>query len=336
MAIRSVTVDPSGGKHKTTFKDSTLAHDLLDNITGIELGCSDHNGFHLPGSINVAPDEQVEFYRQSQIDTNGKYAEIDVFDDGETLVTFSDNSQGYVLSSHVIEHLPNPIKCLMTWNRVCKDGAYIYITAPLRGSHPPDKDRDFTSWGDWKAAYDFQWTPETVPWMLTAAAGGPRGHYGVFTCETLKSLIADTCREFDLDWELVAEEDPDKKVGNGFTLVYKVKKTETVTPKPGQSHQDALLGQEMSRHDDIQEMKGALNPRILASMQEGYRSPEEYIGLNIDPEIKGPMTLSNEEVKASYDNLMEANAFFQDSYSHTVDGVVVESGLLPTGRPAHV
>ena len=42
-----------------------------------------------------------------------------------------------------------------------------------------------------------------------------RAHYWVFTAQSLKNIIHDFCEDYRMDWTLVAEENPDKKVWNG-------------------------------------------------------------------------------------------------------------------------
>jgi hypothetical protein len=53
-----------------------------------------------------------------------------------------------------------------------------------------------------------------------------RGHYFVYTPESLTALIANACEYLGISLELIAHEDPDTKVGNGFTLVYRLSKSE--------------------------------------------------------------------------------------------------------------
>ncbi len=221
MAIRK-TVVPNASHSGHSFPDSALAHQLLDTLQGIEIGASDHNSFHLPGCINVANEDQIEFYRNSQIVMNGCYVEIDVFDDGETLATFADGSQDYIISSHMFEHLANPIKALLRWVQVIKAGGYIFMIVPQRDAAPGDVGRELSTYAEWYQAYTEGWTPETAPEERTRAAGGPRGHYFVYSATSLMNLISSVCQDLGMRLEIVSIEDPDKKAGNGFTLVYKV------------------------------------------------------------------------------------------------------------------
>jgi SAM-dependent methyltransferase len=45
---------------------------------------------------------------------------------------FVDSSLNYVASSHVIEHVANPLKAFLEWYRVLRDGGIIYMTVPHR------------------------------------------------------------------------------------------------------------------------------------------------------------------------------------------------------------
>jgi SAM-dependent methyltransferase len=50
--------------------------------------------------------------------------------DGLDLPTLPDDSYGVVLSSHVLEHLANPLRALAAWRRVTHPGGYLLIVAP--------------------------------------------------------------------------------------------------------------------------------------------------------------------------------------------------------------
>jgi ubiquinone/menaquinone biosynthesis C-methylase UbiE len=56
---------------------------------------------------------------------------VDIVSPGDQL-PLDDNSVDFVISSHVIEHFPDPIKALKEWYRVVKPGGYLYIIAPRR------------------------------------------------------------------------------------------------------------------------------------------------------------------------------------------------------------
>jgi SAM-dependent methyltransferase len=56
---------------------------------------------------------------------------VNVISDAAAL-PFEDSSLDYVASSHLLEHLPNPILALVEWYRVVKAGGIIYIVVPDR------------------------------------------------------------------------------------------------------------------------------------------------------------------------------------------------------------
>ena len=63
------------------------------------------------------------------------------------------------------------------------------------------------------------WTLDTHP--TDDVPGGRMGHYHTFTPDSLTDVV-DWMRACGLcDWQLVAREDVDSKVGNGFTLVFR-------------------------------------------------------------------------------------------------------------------
>ena len=49
------------------------------------------------------------------------------------------------------------------------------------------------------------------------------GHYHTFTPDSVLQVVEWMCRNKLCDWKLVAREDIDTKVGNGFTLVFMVR-----------------------------------------------------------------------------------------------------------------
>lgn len=56
--------------------------------------------------------------------------QIDVVDSAEELTTFADESLDFVIASHVIEHVEDPIGALENWLRVLRSGAVLYIGVP--------------------------------------------------------------------------------------------------------------------------------------------------------------------------------------------------------------
>jgi SAM-dependent methyltransferase len=227
------------------FKEHALAHQLLDGKEGIEIGGSSHNSFGLAGSINIAPKDGFEFYKQAQIDLVGTFAEVDIWGTAEDMPEIPDHSQDYVISSHVFEHLPNPLKALREWVRVLKDGGIIFMIVPQRDALPSDKGRTLSKVEDIIQADENNVTPDNWDYKNNYVPGGRMGHYWVYTPDTLKALMDyfDHMQGTTLKipgLELVAEEDPDQKVKNGFCLVYKVNK-QAITPEPQKKPSDTEM-----------------------------------------------------------------------------------------------
>lgn len=226
MALTEITAKEKG-HNGLQFREHDLAHRLLDNLVGLELGPSSHNAFGLQGSSSVAPADDFEFYRDGQITQNGKYIQPDFVGEANALPVAAD-SQGYVLTSHVDEHIPDLFGSIVERVRVLQDRGYIFMIIPQRDALESDRGRSLTTYEELETAFNEGYTPDTVPEDRTKAAGGKRGHYWVFSSKTLKEILerfSDVLADnYGAALQLVEEEDPDQKVGNGFCLVYRVVK----------------------------------------------------------------------------------------------------------------
>jgi len=54
----------------------------------------------------------------------------DVIDDGERLARFADASLDFVVASHVLEHIEDPVAALESWLRVLRPGGVLLIVLP--------------------------------------------------------------------------------------------------------------------------------------------------------------------------------------------------------------
>jgi ubiquinone/menaquinone biosynthesis C-methylase UbiE len=84
-----------------------------------------------------------------------------------------------VISSHVFEHLPNPIAALIEMVRVGRDGGYIFMIVPISGAHPEDTGRPLAKLEQWIRALDANVTVDTWDYEANPVPGGRRGHYFV-------------------------------------------------------------------------------------------------------------------------------------------------------------
>jgi SAM-dependent methyltransferase len=196
------------------FKEHALAH-LWCQGEGIEIGAAAHNPFGLRAR-NVGLREP--FYEQAQRELCGEVAAIDIEASAES-IPLHDASQDFVLSSHVLEHLPDPIRALVEWDRLLRRGGICFIIHPLRHALPGDESRPLTTTAHYLD--DFAHARDRQSHALDGVTGGAGGHYHVATPESLGELIQALNDSALLSWTQVAVEAIDSKVGNGFTLVYR-------------------------------------------------------------------------------------------------------------------
>ncbi len=145
----------------------------LDNIAlnfikgkGIEIGA-----FANPKKVNanvtyIDRCTGEERFREFPHLTEGtNFVKVDIIDDAETLESIESNSQDFVITSHVIDHLNDPVNALYTWDRVLKLNGIIYLTIPdMRYTF--DKDQKETTYEDLftESYYD---NPETHKYFWT-------------------------------------------------------------------------------------------------------------------------------------------------------------------------
>lgn len=187
--------------------------------TGLEIGASAHNPFNLPGARNVAFTEDTHIWDKEEIKMCGAYAEVDIVAEGDNLPV-DDDSQDYIISSHVLEHLPNPIGAMLEWQRVVKPGGTICIIVPKRDELPRDASRPISTREEFYLAHKERWTIDTVPPDVEQASGGRRGHYWVFDKHSLLYVVMDARANHELCWDIVCDQ-TDDKVGNGWLLIAK-------------------------------------------------------------------------------------------------------------------
>jgi SAM-dependent methyltransferase len=201
------------------FPEHGLAHQLLDGLRGLEIGAAAHNPFGL-NARNVTPREDYEFYAAESRKLGGEPAPVGIFAFGDDIPVPS-VSEDFILSSHVVEHLPNVIDAFVEWNRIVRDGGYVFMIVPLKGALPADGSRELTPLEHIIADYGNGATVDTHP--IDKVPGGRMGHYHTFTPDSLLALVEWMKTAGLCDWDLVAREDVDTKVGNGFTLAFRVR-----------------------------------------------------------------------------------------------------------------
>jgi SAM-dependent methyltransferase len=180
-----------------TRQRSRLVSGYLDGLKGIEIGAASHNRFYLD-AINVDRygDSDTEYKRRERREAF-RAARVDVVAAGDEL-PFGDSSHDFVFSSHVIEHFPDPLKALFEWARVAR--RYVIVIAPHR-------DRTFD------AGRPLTTVAELLERHRSGFSSDEDRHWSVWTCESFLEM----CDAAGL--EVIDHQDPDDKIGNGFTVV---------------------------------------------------------------------------------------------------------------------
>lgn len=203
------------GKHQgVIFREHKLALQWCKG-EGLELGAGAHNPFNLLGSLNVAPGDDPVF-REAEIALCGMYAEVDINAEGHD-IPVPDSSQDYIISSHVVEHFPNPLEAFLEWKRILKPGGIVFMIVPQRNADPYDAKQPVSTIQQIVVAHEQGWTVDSCPLNVVR-----RGHYFIYTLDSMLNLIKWGNHHLGLGWEIVATERVDSKVGNGFTVVCRV------------------------------------------------------------------------------------------------------------------
>jgi hypothetical protein len=193
------------------FPDSPLAHKYCIGH-GLELGPAAHNPFHLEDCLTCSPATRIDFWNESQEKMCGTHMPIDIVGDAENIPA-ADNNFDYIISSHVIEHVPNPIKAFVEWKRVLKNDGIVFMIFPKRDADVLDKDRPINKVDD----FIDQWHN---PQPLT----DEKMHIWVWDLQLMVDLIEGCNHLYDLGFEIIETLETDDKCGNGHTVVCRVKK----------------------------------------------------------------------------------------------------------------
>jgi len=101
---------------------------------GIEIGALHQPMSVPPGAMvryldRLTTDQLREEYPELQA---FNLVEVDIVEDGENPVSIPNQSQDFVIASHVIEHTEDPIKTIRNWLRILRPGGVIFLVVPDR------------------------------------------------------------------------------------------------------------------------------------------------------------------------------------------------------------
>jgi hypothetical protein len=190
---------------------------------GIELGPASHNPFDLPDCLFVGtcngrdylfPQDLNDYaaYKGEQERLGEKPIELDMLGDFQDIHA-DDSSFDYIVSSHVIEHVPNLFGAYVESSRVLKNGGVFMCLFPKRTSEPSDAIRPLTTLEQMIDAWDRKLDMHKMP------LEGWRSHYQVFSLQSMiRAVNYLNCNGLG-SWLIECVEETDSKVGNGHTVV---------------------------------------------------------------------------------------------------------------------
>ena len=188
------------------FQESRLAHKYCIG-SGLEIGGAAHNPFGL-NALNVD-------VRQREVDHEGNKAlHVDILASGDN-ISLPDGSQSFIVSSHVFEHLFDPIKALLEWDRLIKINGVIFMIIP-------HKERTFDKHAG-RTALQHLVDDYTNKVTKGHEKNGKHQHDHVWITEDIVELINWVIDNLGIQWVVEEAQDIDDKVGNGFTVVVRKK-----------------------------------------------------------------------------------------------------------------
>ncbi|MDR2925188.1 MAG: class I SAM-dependent methyltransferase [Azoarcus sp.] len=196
----------------------------------MELGASLHNPFCLPNCPNIAPSDGVRSLYPRDLDDYKVYVDaqkkigfpptkVDKIGDFRNIPAESE-SLDFIISSHVIEHEPNPIAAFLESARVLKEGGIFFCVFPKRTAERIfDIFRPLTRLEELIEAYHQDRTIDKYLISTPSAAENQRPHYYVCSLQSMLQLINWVNRQKLATFCVMAVEETDSKIGNGHTVV---------------------------------------------------------------------------------------------------------------------
>lgn len=113
---------------------------------GLEIGALDRPQA-VPGAtrvryVDVYTSEQGAALYTESVD-GGRAVHVDIVARAEQLAAVPDQSQDFLIASHVLEHIKDPIQALVEWRRILRAGGHLLLVLPDK-RETFDRDRERT------------------------------------------------------------------------------------------------------------------------------------------------------------------------------------------------
>lgn len=189
---------------------------------GIEIGALD-KPLTVPAGVRVTYVDRLDMDGLRRHYPNlSQFVTVDRIDDGETLATFADASQDFIIANHFLEHAQNPIGTLERHLQVLLPGGILYLAVPDQ-RWTFDRRRPLTSlehlYHDYLEGPEGSYLAHVREWaelvdgrlgaaledqVCRLAEMGFSIHYHVWTHETLLHMLADIRARLQLPFQLRA------------------------------------------------------------------------------------------------------------------------------------
>lgn len=190
------------------FPPSALAARYLTGLKGVECGGSAHNSFFLD-TVNVDNTDSMDtVYKKQEIELCGEAMPVDFVADASRL-PFKDKSYDFVISSHMLEHVFDPINVVLEWERVASK--YIYIIVP-------NKEKTFDKEKPLTPIFELH---QRNTGILLPKEGVSDDHWTIWDSWSFRDFcMYMSGRKPNL--ELIEFQHTDDKVGNGIAALFQV------------------------------------------------------------------------------------------------------------------
>lgn len=252
---------------------------------GLEIGAAAHNAFFLPNCLNLAPCDGESFlypqdlqdydhYKKEQANYCAEPARVDALGDF-TAIPFPDATFDYLITSHVIEHVPNLFAAYVESSRVVKNDGVFFCIFPNRNAERNDQLRALTTLEQMVDAYENRLD------MSKMGEHRWRGHYQVFSLQNMLRAI-NLINTVGLGhWLIECVEETDSKVGNGHTVVLRKQAGLSVSVYKDSSQFNEVFNARLEEKD----LSGALHLVKVALSFDFFNANHLYLAFALNCQL---------------------------------------------------